>query len=122
MDRIPQPLESMFNQRNLLHSFEVTSWNIKGGMYFTQVNIRFGMEAIGDNIVQQTGYKKMSRAKIKRDSDRAKAWHSRFDEDGRGTDHLEQIEVPDHQLKQVPSSETVIDTSCSVLGASKSGQ
>lgn len=120
MDNFPQPLESMLV--NLLQSFEVTSWNIKGGMYFTQVNIRFGMEAIGDNTVQHTGYKKMSGAQLKRDSERAKTWRRRYDEDGRRTDHLEQLEVSDHPFEEVSLSETVINTSLSVHDASRNDQ
>ena len=93
MDNLPKPLEAMMV--HLLETFELKSWNITGGKFFTQVNVRFGMEAMADHTVKQVRYKKMSDSKIKRDADRRRDWNNHFSTVCTSTDTMEGIQPSD---------------------------
>lgn len=125
MDSLPKPLETMMV--HLLETFQLTSWNITGGKYFTQVNVRFGVETMADHTVKQLRYKKVSDSKIKRDADRRRDWNNRF---GTASKHPDTMEVPQALdglqagaiNKDSASANIATHESCTVLDASQNCQ
>lgn len=100
MEGFPKPLETIL--MNLLKTFELTLWNIKGGENFTQVYIRFGTEDISNFTVQRVGYRKVSNEKLKRDYNRAQKWRHENDnrcgsDDERQTEHV--VELHENTLR-----------------------
>lgn len=75
LEGLPKVLEVMLD--NMLSDSSLSSWFVKGGHDFTQITIRFDTSAMTQNTEDKIMYKKVSKRKIERDSNRAEQWRNK---------------------------------------------